>query len=305
MRISRRDFLKLAGVGGAVFMVGPHNLAGAADSHSMQEDFFFVQMSDTHWGFNDPKINPDSQGTLKKAIAYVNSLETQPDFIVFTGDLTHNTEDPRERRKRMEEFRDIVSGLKVKNIKFLPGEHDASFDKGEAFQEFFGKTHYIFDHKGVHFIAIDNVSEKTSTIGEAQLQWLSEILKPLDKESPIVVLTHRPLFDLFPKWDWWTQDGAKAMELLMPFKNVIVLYGHIHQENHHVAGHIPLYAAKGLMYPLPAPGSLPKRIQLPWDPADPYKGMGFRSVESKAGKAGYPEYQLTGFSVTNKGGGYR
>ena len=43
----------------------------------------------------------------------------------------------------------------------------------------------------------------------------------------------------------------------MPFKNVVVLYGHIHQENQHVAGHIPLYSAKGLMYPLPAPGSLP------------------------------------------------
>ena len=69
--------------------------------------------------------------------------ENQPDFIVFTGDLTHNTEDPKERRKRMAEFRKIVSELKVKNIKFLPGEHDASFDHGEAFQEFFGKTHYI------------------------------------------------------------------------------------------------------------------------------------------------------------------
>lgn len=305
MIVSRRDFLKFAGVGGAVLMMRPDSLAVAAGEHSMQEDFFFVQLSDTHWGFNDPKINPDYQGTLKKAIAYVNSLEPQPDFIVFTGDLTHTTDDPKERRKRMAEFRDIIGELKVKNIKLLPGEHDASLDNGEAFKEFFGKTHYSFDHKGVHFIAIDNVSDPTSSIGDAQLQWLAETLKPLDKESQIVILTHRPLFDLLPKWDWATRDGAKAIELLMPYKNVMVLYGHIHQENMHVSGHIPSYAAKGLMYPLPAPDSLPKKIQLPWDPAEPYKGMGFRSVAKKAGKAKYQEYQLTEYSVINTGGGYR
>ena len=41
----------------------------------------------------------------------------------------------------------------------MPGEHDASLDKGEAFKEFFGATHYTFDHKGVHFIVLDNVSD--------------------------------------------------------------------------------------------------------------------------------------------------
>jgi hypothetical protein len=40
----------------------------------------------------------------------VNSLEQQPDFIMFTGDLTHTTDDPALRRQRLSEFRDIVSG---------------------------------------------------------------------------------------------------------------------------------------------------------------------------------------------------
>jgi 3',5'-cyclic AMP phosphodiesterase CpdA len=269
-------------------------LAYAADKKTGQVDFFFVQLSDSHWGFNDPKINPDATGTLKKAVAAVNSMKSRPDFIVFTGDITHTTDDPKERRKRMSEARDIIGELKVNNIKFMPGEHDASLDNGEAFQEFFGKTHYTFEHKEVYFIVLDNVSDPTSSIGDAQLQWLSAELEKLDKDSRIVVFTHRPLFDLYPQWDWATRDGAKAIDLLIPYKNVSVFYGHIHQENHHMTGQIAHHAAKGLMYPLPAPGSLPKKVQVPWDPAEPYKGLGYRSVEAKVNKS---EYVLTEFPV--------
>jgi hypothetical protein len=292
--MDRRDFLKLAGIGGVVFFSGLGNLAYAADNKSGQDDFFFVQLSDTHWGFNDAKINPDATGTLKKATAAVNSMKSQPDFIVFTGDITHTTDDPKERRKRMAEARDIISGLKVKNIKFMPGEHDASLDNGEAFQEFFGKTHYTFEYKDVYFIVLDNVSDPTSSIGDTQLQWLSAELKKLPADARIVVFTHRPLFDLSSQWDWWTRDGAKAVDLLMPYKNVTVFYGHIHQENHHMTEHIAHHAVRGLMYPLPAPGSLPKKIQLPWDPAEPYKGLGYRSVEARGKKA---EYLLTEFPL--------
>ena len=79
--------------------------------------------------------------------------------MVFTGDLTHTTDDDALRRKRMGEFKAIVSELKVPKVYFLPGEHDASLDKGQAYQEFFGPLHQSFQHRGVHFIALDNVSE--------------------------------------------------------------------------------------------------------------------------------------------------
>ena len=275
--IDRRDFLRLAGVGGAVFASGLYPLAGSAQA---ADDFFFVQLSDTHWGFQGPP-NPDAKVTLKKAVAAVNSLEQQPDFIVFTGDLTHTTDDPAVRRQRMAEFRDIVSELKVKNVRFMPGEHDASLDKGAAYQEFFGKTHYTFDHKGMHFIVLDNVSDPGASIGAEQLAWMAGDLGQLSKDQRIVVFTHRPLFDLYPEWDWATKDGAQAVDLLMPYKNVTVFYGHIHQENHHNTGHIAHHAAKSLIFPLPAPGSQPKRAPVAWNAAEPYKGLGFRSVNAK------------------------
>jgi len=298
--MDRRHFLNLAAVGGgAVFASGLAGCSAAQTPGLAQgaagddKDFYFVQLSDVHWGYQGP-ANPDAQVTLRKAVATVNALPTQPEFIVFTGDLTHTTDDPAERRRRLAEFKTIVADLKVKTVRFMPGEHDASLDRGAAFKEFFGDTFYAFDHKGVHFIAIDNVSDPGAKIGDEQLAWLKADLAKLDKKAPIVVLTHRPLFDLAPKWDWATRDGAQAVELLMPHQNVTVFYGHIHQEHHQMTGHIAHHSAKSLIFALPAPGSQPNRAPLPWDPSAPYKGLGFRQIEAEdAGKT----YAVTEFPV--------
>ena len=276
--LDRRHFLQLAGYGGAVFLSG---LPGGASAAAPVSDFFFVQLSDTHWGFEGAP-NPDARGTLPKAIAAVNALPRPPDFVIFTGDLTHTTDDPAERRKRMTEFRDIVSRLDVKAVRFIPGEHDAALDDGKAFKEQFGATHYAFDHKGVHFIVLDNVSDPAAQIGEAQLAWLAADLKGQAKDARIVVFAHRPLFDLYPQWDWATRDGDKAVELLMPYQNVTVFYGHIHQEHHRMTGHIAHHSAKSLIFALPAPGSQPKRTPVPWDAAEPYRGLGFREIAAQA-----------------------
>lgn len=286
MSINRRDFLRMTGLGGVVFASGLSGCASGTMRGPGQDDFFFVQLSDTHWGFEGAP-NPDARGTLKKAITAVNALAQQPDFIVFTGDLTHTTDDPQERRRRLGEFRDIVADLKVRQVHFMPGEHDASLDHGAAYQEFFGDTHYTFDHKGVHFIVIDNVSDPAANIGEAQLQWLHDDLQKQDKDARIVVLTHRPLFQLYPQWDWATRDGDQAIALLMPYANVTVFYGHIHQEHHQMTGHIAHHSAKSLIFPLPAPGSQPKRTPLPWDPEQPYRGLGFREIEAEVKQASY------------------
>jgi len=209
--------------------------------------------------------------------------------------LTHTTDDPKERRKRLTEFRSIVSELKVKNVRFIPGEHDASLDNGAAYKEFFGNTYYSYDHKGVHFVMLDNVSDPGANIGEAQLAWLTADLGKQGKDAHIVVFTHRPLFDLAPKWDLATRDGAKAIDILMPYKNVTVFYGHIHQENHHQTGHIAHHSAKSLIFPLPAPGSQEKRTPLAWDPASPNKGLGLREVEAEIKTS---DYKITEFPVS-------
>lgn len=275
--LKRRDFLRLAGAaGGAVFASGLPGWAFGRD-----EDFYFVQLSDAHWGFQGP-ANPDARGTLPKAIAAVNALRQPPDFIMFTGDLTHTTDDPQERRRRLREFQSVIAGLGVRTIHLMPGEHDASLDAGAAYQELFGPTHYTFDHKGVHFVVLDNVSDPAGRVGEAQRAWLAADLARQPASARVVVFTHRPLFDLYPQWDWATRDGAQVVDTLMPYPNVTVFYGHIHQEHHHMTGHIAHHAARSLMFPLPPPGSQPQRLPVPWDAAQPYRGLGWREIEAKA-----------------------
>jgi hypothetical protein len=287
---NRRELMKLAALGGgAVFISGLAGCAAGAfpaSAGARNDDFYFVQLSDTHWGFSGPP-NPDAKNTLRKAVAAVNALATPPEFIVFTGDLTHTTDDPGERRRRLAGFKEIVGALKVKQVRFMPGEHDAALDQGAAYKEFFGETFYSFDHKGVHFIAVDNVSDPGARIGEEQLRWMKSDLAARPKDSPIVVLTHRPLFDLVPKWDWATRDGQEAMDILLQYPKVTVFYGHIHQEHHHMTGHIAHHSAKSLIFPLPAPGSQPARTPLPWDPANPNRGLGYREVQADPAKAQY------------------
>jgi hypothetical protein len=181
----------------------------------------------------------------------------------------------------MEEFKAQVSRLRVKQVHCIPGEHDAAMDHGEAYRECFGTSRYAFDHKGVHFLALDNVSQEGSILGGEQLKWLAGELSLIPKNEPLVVFAHRPLFDLYPDWDWTTRDGQKAIDLLLGHRFVTVFYGHIHQENHHLTGHIPHHSATSLIFPLPAPGSAPKRAPIPWDPAHPYQGLGFRQVRTQ------------------------
>jgi hypothetical protein len=276
----RRDLLRLMGVGGVVFA---SQLAGAAErprrkSRRDDEDFFFLQLSDTHWGYSGPS-NPQADVTLPTAVRTINRVAARPDFVVFTGDLTHTTDDEKVRRQRMAQFKDVIAKLDVSTRLFLPGEHDASKDRGAAFQEAFGATHHTFDYKGVHFIALDNVSDPAGAVGGAQIDWLAADLKTQPRDARIVVFTHRPLFDLYPQWEWATKDGGKVIDLLLGHRNVTVFYGHIHQEHHHQTQHIAHHAARSLVFALPAPGSVAKKLPLPFDPAAPFAGLGYRRVE--------------------------
>ena len=172
-RYDRRDFLRLAGLGGLVVASGLPGCASFGQPGSGQQDFSFVQLSDIHWGYANPKVNPEARATLPRAIAAVNGLDRQPDFLVFTGDLTQTTDDPKVRRDRLKEFKEIAGGLKVRKVYFFQGEHDASLDRGEAYQEVIGgPLYYTFDHKGVHFIVLDNTSDPAPILGVRQLEWL-------------------------------------------------------------------------------------------------------------------------------------
>src|SRR5512147_1352949 len=183
----RRSFLKITGASigiGALYHVLPAPARGLAGemldnlqrmNGEKPSPFSFVQLSDAHVGFNGP---PDPLGTraFERAVEMVNALPQRPDLVLFTGDLTHDTEDKDVHARRMAQFKEISSRLHVPAIKCVPGEHDAGLDGGLLYRETFGESHYSFDHRGVHFVALDNVSRAKPEIGSEQLAWLKKDL---------------------------------------------------------------------------------------------------------------------------------
>ena len=60
----------------------------AGRRRTTRDGFHFVQISDSHIGFNKP-ANADVNATLQIAIGKINALPKTPDFLIHTGDLTH------------------------------------------------------------------------------------------------------------------------------------------------------------------------------------------------------------------------
>ena len=295
MTIDRRTFLKISGgaIGiGTLYHVAP-TLASRAEAadlfhHLGRENgekvspFSFVQLSDAHVGFNGP---PDPLGTraFERAVEMVNALPHEPDLVLFTGDLTQDSEDKDVHAKRMTQFKEIASRIKTGKLLCVPGEHDAGLDGGALFRDHFGETHYSFDHRGVHFVALDNVSRAKPEVGDEQRAWLKKDLARFSKSSPIVVFTHRPLFDLKPEWEWFTSDGDDVMNLLAPFDNVTVLYGHIHRDDEHHEGHASHYGARSLIFAFPDPTKTAAgdKKPLPFNKDRPFQELGIRTVDAR------------------------
>lgn len=277
--IDRRGFLKCmawAGTGALCVIEG-----GVLQSHALGAQLgsqikahkrgtvSFVQISDSHMGFNKP-ANPDVIATLKAAVDKINALPEPPEFILHTGDITHLS--------KPEEFDNVDQILKATNkeIFFVPGEHDVLNDEGAMFRERYAKSSrgagwYSFEKNGVHFVGLVNVMNLKAgglgALGQEQLEWLEDDVKHLKSSTPIIVFAHIPLWSVYPQWGWGTDDGAQALSYLKKFGSVTVLNGHIHQTMQKVEGNVTFHTAFSTAFPQPAPGTAqgPGPMKVPAD----------------------------------------
>lgn len=220
--------------------------------------FSFVQISDSHIGFNKAP-NPAPAATLQAAIDKIKAAAQRPALLIHTGDVSHLS-----RPDEFDTADQIVRGVGLDTY-YVPGEHDVLSDDGRAFFARFSRGGnngwYSFDQHGVHFVALVNVLHLTGGgmgfLGDEQLTWLARDLAGRGSSTPLVVFTHMPLWPIYPAWGWGTDDGARALALLKRFGSVTVLNGHIHQVIQKVEGHVSLQTALSTAYPQPAPGDGP------------------------------------------------
>ena len=268
--IDRRGFLSCmawAGTGLIWTMVGgvptsklfAATAGGSSASHAgKSSSFSFVQISDSHIGFNKA-ANQDVAGTLKMAVDKINLLPSEPELLLHTGDITQSSK-PAEFDTAVE----IIKGAKAGNIFYVPGEHDTAVDDGAQYHERFGqgtqgRGWYSFNHRDVHFVGLNNVLQidAMGKLGQDQLTWLKDDLAAQSPSTPIVVFAHIPLWMVYPDWGWGTEDGAEALSYLRRFGSVTVLNGHIHQVVQKVEGNVAFHTAASTAFPQPAPGAAP------------------------------------------------
>jgi 3',5'-cyclic-AMP phosphodiesterase len=224
-----------------------------------KSDFSFVQISDSHIGFNKP-ANTDVIGTLQAAINKINAMPSAPSFVLHTGDLSHLAQ-----ADEFDVLEQSLKSVRTEKIFYVPGEHDVT-DNGKLYLERFGKGTqgdgwYSFDSNGVHFVGLANVTNHgdggLGYLGPDQIKWLEADLKGISSSTPIVVFAHIPMWAVYPQWGWGTEDSAQALTLLKRFGSVSVLNGHIHQTIQKIEGNITFHTASSTAFPQPAPGSAP------------------------------------------------
>ena len=225
-----------------------------------KSDFSFVQISDSHIGFNKA-ANTDVVGTLQAAISRINAMPVSPSFVLHTGDLSHLAQ-----AEEFDTLDQALKAVKTDRIWYVPGEHDVLNGDTKTYLDRYGKGTrgdgwYSFDYNGVHFIGLVNVVNTAEGglggLGPDQLKWLEDDVRGLSGSTPIVVFAHIPLWAVYPQWGWGTRDSEQALSYLKRFGSVSVLNGHIHQTMLKVEGNITFHTACSTAFPQPAPGSAP------------------------------------------------
>ena len=229
-----------------------------------QSDLTFLQISDSHVGFNKPP-NANALGTLAEAIGRVQALPVKPAFMIHTGDISHLS-----KPKEFDDAELIISQTRL-DVHYVPGEHDLLDAEMKFYRERYGRGTkgagwYSFDANGVHFIGLVNVLDPggfgnlgsgLGNLGNEQLEWLEADLRDRSTSTPIVIFAHIPLWMVYKDWGWGTEDAGRALASLKRFGSVTVLNGHIHQVMQKVEGNVTFHTARSTAFPQPTPGSAP------------------------------------------------
>lgn len=308
-KLSRRDFLGMSFKAGAATMVAglftPSvgsvlGLGGVAEAATRKiTPFTFAVLTDSHL-IDLPEHRFDA--ILMKGVEDVNNMNPRPDFVLYLGDLGQ-----LGKRAELVKGKKILDRLKVP-YHIIPGEHDWYLDMGKEWKGLFGADHWSFDHKGVHIIGMNSIlvpdywsmkgltpEERMDYIAELechqcglwgvqdeQLSWLEADVKKLRPDTPVVMLTHSPLWDYYPRWNFQTSDAPEIRGALRKFDKVMALHGHIHQVAYNQIGNISSSGMMSTSWPWPYPP-----VELPYpdirmnrvDPADIEDGLGSHSLD--------------------------
>jgi len=209
--------------------------------------FYFIQMTDTHWGAKD------GIAMTRSAVELINRLPVKVEFVAITGDLFS---DSIRNEQIVREGVAVLKGLKIP-VYCIPGNHDLAPDNfrqtQSIFEENFGPTEQKLTVKGVTCLFL--CTEMSS--GEKRSAWQVE-RAAIEKEigttiDPVLIFMHRPpLRDVLGNDDKETDPLGDVTDsrwtLLFSQRPAIkaVFAGHFHRDEMMWIGAVPVYIAPAL-----------------------------------------------------------
>ncbi|KNZ32416.1 MAG: metallophosphoesterase [Methylibium sp. NZG] len=314
---TRRELLALTGKAGLTTLtaqaigvnLGLVGVAAAAGSKAAPFDFAII--ADPHL-YSEKDHVFDKQ--LEDAVAQVNAMPKQPDFVMIMGDVSHHGE-----LDQIAKGKQILSKLKAP-IRSIPGEHDWYLDMGKGWTDAFGPDTWSFDHKGVHFIGMNSIlvpdfwTEAKLTpaqrrdwfmplnspvpgvwgCGEKARAWLAKDVAKVPASTPVVIFTHSPLWDYYPRWNFQVSDHKEIRGLLSKFKAVTAFHGHVHHTVYNRIGNLTSIGTMSTSWPWPYPPiklPFPEFQQYRADPGNTSDGMGSAAISMDQGGKAFVKYQ--------------
>jgi len=214
----------------ALAFINHRGMAEEVAEEATSKEFTFIQMCDTQLGMGGYEHDVK---TFELAVEQINKMA--PDFVLICGDLIG-----KANEKTFADFNQIKAGFKIP-CHCAAGNHDVgnkpTAESLKNYRKTIGKDYFTLEHKGYTFVVANTQLWKAPLKGESEKHdaWFKVALKSAKKkDSPVVVVTHYPLFVKEPdeKENYYNIPSAKRMELLKLCKEngvVAFLAGHTHK----------------------------------------------------------------------------
>ena len=219
----------------------------------------FIHLTDLHIGdpalgipapgeieIGDPRPMTDTSVRLSMALDKVAAMDTNPSFILVTGDLSNYGE--LASYKALKGLMDPVTLPVVYTL----GNHD---DPAHAAEGLLGRagddapwdSEQVID--GVHIIALDTSvpGRVGGALTEAQFRFLAEALGRSPDLPKLLMIHHPPTMgNDTPEYNLGAEDSQKLGEMIRGSGVRAILCGHIHQSRVTVWYGIPVVVTAGL-----------------------------------------------------------
>lgn len=212
-------------------------------AYAENSDFYFVQITDTHWGYGD------NLERTKSVVDGINSLPMKVGFVVHTGDITNQT---IENQSLIDSGLTIIRKLKYP-IYFVPGNCDIlehSFKQtSDAFVKNFGKICSRIEFQNVSIITLCNLQIKDSSGNKVYdpIIQLDSLLKIKPKNTNAIIFQHCPITDDFYKNEFHPglsiEEKNKFQKICESGGVSAIISGHFHRDEFQLIGPIPLFVS--------------------------------------------------------------